>query len=61
METIRDSVEITPIVFEAQLDSFAYEFLKMRILHLSDHERKELQTAAIKGKKVSVALVIFDE
>ena len=53
--------KMIPIVFEAQFDSFANGFLEMRVIYLSDHEAKELEDAAIKGRKASIALIIFDD
>lgn len=55
--------KMIPIVFEAQLVSFSDlpDILLMRNIDLPENEKAELQQAANKEKKVSVALIIFDE
>ena len=55
--------KMIPIVFEAQLVSFSDlpDILLMRNIDLPENEKAELQQAANKEKKVSVALIIFDD
>ena len=55
--------KMIPIVFEAQLDKFSRlpDFLLMQTIDLSENEKAELQQAVNKEKKVSIALIIFDE
>ena len=55
--------KMIPIVFEAQLVSFSDlpDILLMRNIDLPENEKAELQQAANKEKKVSVALMIVDD
>ena len=55
--------KMIPIVFEAQLVSFSDlpDILLMRNIDLPENEKAELQQAANKEKKVSIALIIFDD
>ena len=55
--------KMIPIVFEAQLDKFSRlpDFLLMQTIDLSENEKAELQQAVNKEKKVSIALIIFDD
>ena len=55
--------KMIPIVFEAQLVSFSDlpDILLMRNIDLPENEKAELQQAANKEKKVSIALMIFDD